>query len=414
VCFLALVSFMTSELVSCPQCGGEVDPQTKTCVHCGVGLALAALLAERNITTISLEDRKIPLSPEVLVPRLGDYLIEKGVLKPEDLDEALKYQAMQEELGQPRLIGQTLLEMGLVEKSVLDLVITEQILQLQSALQKANSELEERVRERTNELENALNRLSELNQLKSNFIANISHELRTPLTHLKGYLDLLREGEFGQLSQRQMDVLEVMHGAELRLENLIEDLIQFSLVARGELDLKIVPLDIEKLLEEIIPAVKKKCQKSKINFISDVPNVLPNVDGDPQKINWVLSQFLDNAIKFTPESGDINLHVKVGKKRATFSVIDTGIGIDPNRFSEIFEPFHQLDNSATRKYGGTGLGLAMAKRIIEAHGSTIKVESTPGKGSNFNFTLPLSRAHDVTITDDIEIPSNLASLRESG
>ena len=127
-------------------------------------------------------------------------------------------------------------------------MITEQIIQLQSALQKANSELEVRVRERTVELENALNRLSELNQLKSNFIANISHELRTPLTHIRGYLELMIENELGPLTQDQTSALKVMMKSEERLEKLIENLIQFSLVDRGDLDLTINKVDMYRKL----------------------------------------------------------------------------------------------------------------------------------------------------------------------
>ena len=124
---------MTSEYVSCPNCGGAVDPQTRTCIHCGVGLALAALLSERDLTTGSPKNGSILISPEILVPRLGGYLIEKGVLTRESLQKALDYQRDQVRKGRPSLIGQTLLELGLVDKETLDKAITEQILQLQSA-----------------------------------------------------------------------------------------------------------------------------------------------------------------------------------------------------------------------------------------------------------------------------------------
>ncbi len=380
---------MTPEVVSCPQCGREVDPQTQTCTHCGVSLAMAALLAERDITMVSHRIANLPISPEILVPRLGDYLIEKGVLSREDLQKALDHQVEQEHKGKPKLIGQALLELDLVDKEILDQVITEQILQLQSALQRANQELEDRVRERTIELESALNRLSELNQLKSNFIANISHELRTPLTHIKGYIELLIEEDLGKLSKDQAEALRVMSISEARLENLIEDLIQFSLVARGQLDLKIDRLNLDEIVEDVITGITKKCEKTKIKFYPQIPEILPTVEVDHQKIVWVLTQFLDNAIKFTPSGGQIGFSIEVGKKRATITVIDSGIGIDPDQYNEIFEPFHQLDNSATRRYGGTGLGLAMAKQIIEAHGSEIKIESSPGEGSKFRFSLPI-------------------------
>jgi signal transduction histidine kinase len=347
------------------------------------------LLSERDLTTGSQKSGNLPISPEILVPRLGGYLIEKSVLTRENLQKALDYQGDQVDKGRPSLIGQALLELGFVDKETLDQAITEQILQLQSALQNANLELENRVRERTIELENALSRLSELNQLKSNFIANISHELRTPLTHIKGYLDLLIERDLGPITKDQADALHVMQNSEDRLEHLIEDLIQFSLVARGELDLNISQVNLEEVLDEVISGTLPKCKKAKLTFNTMIPQVLPNIRADHQKIVWVLTQFLDNAFKFTPKGGQVALSVDVGEKRATLSVVDTGIGIDPERFDEIFEPFHQLDNSANRRYGGTGLGLAMAKQIIEAHGSAIEVNSTLGQGSKFNFSLPI-------------------------
>jgi signal transduction histidine kinase len=380
---------MTSEYVSCPQCGGAIDPQTRTCIHCGVDLGLAALLAERDLTTGSTISGHVPISPEILVPRLGGYLIEKGVLTPENLQKALDYQGDRENRNQSSLIGQTLLELGFVDKETLDQVITEQILQLQSALQKANLELEDRVRERTTELENALNRLSELNQLKSNFIANISHELRTPLTHIKGYIELLIGCDLGPITKDQTDALRVMRISEERLERLIEDLIQFSLVARGELDLNVVQASLQDIMDEAVSGMAQKLNKAKRTFNTKIPQVLPNVKADHHKIVWVLTQLMDNAVKFTPEGGQIVLFVDVGEKHATLSVIDSGIGIDPDRYDEIFEPFHQLDSSATRRYGGTGLGLAMAKQIVEAHGSSIKVKSTLGVGSSFVFSLPI-------------------------
>jgi len=383
---------MTLEFVSCPRCGEPVDPQIRDCVYCGVNLALAALLAERDITAESIHSGNIPISPEILVPRLGDYLIEKGVLNPADLQKALDHQAALEADGQTCLIGETLLELGLVDKETLDQVITEQILQLQSALQQTNMTLENRVRERTAELEKALNRLAELNQLKSNFIANISHELRTPLTHIKGYLELLIEGGLGILTTEQSDALQVMTNSEERLEQLIEDLIQFSLVARGQLDLRIVPVNLDDILEEAVQGSRQRCDKANLSLVNDFPQRLPLVSADHAKIIWVLNQLLDNAIKFTPSGGEIQFRVEEGENRVTLSILDTGIGIAPDRFDEIFELFHQLDNSATRRYGGTGLGLALVKKIVEAHGSTIQVNSSVGEGSKFTFSLPIVRS----------------------
>jgi signal transduction histidine kinase len=380
---------MNSESVSCPRCGEPVDPLNRSCEFCGVSLALAALLAERELDTGEVVGDDVPISPEILVPLLGNYLIEKDVLKPHELEIALQYQEELSKDGQTRLIGQTLLDLGFISKETLDQAVTEQIIELQSALQRANSELETRVRERTRELENALSRLKELNQLKSNFIANISHELRTPLTHIRGYIELMIDLELGQLSTEQIKALGVMKKSEERLERLIEDLIQYSMVARGDLDLQITRVDLHDLLREILVEADQKCEKLGLILKTSIPERLPSIELDHRKIVWVLSQLIDNAVKFTRENGEIEIKVLVDGNFITFSVSDTGIGIDQDKMDELFEPFHQLDGSSTRRYGGTGLGLSMVKQIVEAHNSKILVNSTLGLGSCFEFSLQI-------------------------
>jgi signal transduction histidine kinase len=149
------------------------------------------------------------------------------------------------------LIGQALIELGLIDQPSLDTAITEQIFQLQIALRETNQELEQRVEARTADLQQALEKLTELNQLKANFIANVSHELRTPLTHIKGYLDLMEDGTLGPLANQQASAIEVMMRAEHRLETLIDDLIQFSLISRGEFQLQLEPVDLRTIIEAV-------------------------------------------------------------------------------------------------------------------------------------------------------------------
>ena len=381
---------------SCPRCGQAVDPQARNCGHCGIDLALAVVLAERALATSMPTPSGTPISstpiaPEILVPRLGDYLIEKGVLQPEELQRALDYQREKSRQGEPLLVGQSLLELGLVEQETLDEAITEQILQLQAALQQSNRQLEQRVKERTVDLQNALNKLSELNQLKSNFISNISHELRTPLTHIKGYLDLLADGSLGSLNEAQTDAMGVLLRAESRLEQLIDDLIYFSLASRGEFSLDISPTTIGNLLEKPVNKAYRTAATKRVSLITKVqPEVLAlMVKVDVEKVSWVLMQLLDNAIKFTTDGGRVTLEAANEGNILLLRVSDTGIGIPGERLSEIFEPFHQLDGSETRRYGGTGLGLALVRRIVEGHGSRIKVESEVGVGSTFEFFLPI-------------------------
>jgi signal transduction histidine kinase len=380
---------MTSE-VHCPQCAKPVDPQARFCKHCGVDLALAAVLAERDMTALNEVQAKAQLAPELLVPRLGDYMIENGIIDERDLQQALDFQKERASAGRSILIGQALLELNLVDQVTLDQVITRQILQLQFVLSETNRRLEKRVQERTRDLQQALDRLSELNQLKSNFLANISHELRTPLTHIKGYVELMIVGGLGLLNNEQMEAMHVIQKAEARLERLIEDLIQFSLAAHGELSITPQPFDLNILVERAVDTVKQKARVRQISLITNLAPQLPPVQADQEKISWVMMHLLDNALKFTPQGGEVDVSTFPDDNFIRVAVIDNGIGIPNDRLSEIFEPFHQLDGSATRKYSGTGLGLAMVRRILEGHKSQIEAHSIVGQGSRFEFKLPLA------------------------
>lgn len=381
----------TSTKIHCPNCARPIDTQSRYCEHCGVDLAVAAVLAERTVHSEPHVPSGAPLAPEILVPRMGEYLIEQGVLSHEGLQEALDHQSERARQGKSILVGQALLELGLVDRETLDQVITTQILQLQHALNDANRQLERRVRERTLDLQRALDRLAELNQLKSNFIANVSHELRTPLTHIKGYLDLLGDHALGSLSREQEDAIEVMQRAEDRLEGLIEDLIQFSLATRGELSLNLDTVSLQRLAVEAGMKVRSDARTKEIKLTIHAPDELPPAYADGEKLAWVLQQLIDNAVKFTPESGRVVVEVSRDGSRLQVAVSDTGIGIPEDAIAQVFEPFHQMDGSTTRRFGGTGLGLAMVRRIVEAHGSQVEVQSRLNEGTRFVFSLPIAK-----------------------
>jgi signal transduction histidine kinase len=328
-----------------------------------------------------------PLTPEILVPRIGDHLVEKGLLSEADLHKALQEQANLRDQGANILLGEILVRLGMIDRATLDAAVTEQIILLRAALQETNAQLEKRVQERTQELQNALLKLSELNQLKSNFIANISHELRTPLTHIKGYVELLVSGAMGELNEQQMSSMQVVQRSTERLEQQIEDLIRFSLASRGEFTLQVTPVNLYKLGEQVISRSQNKAKDRQIELINLIPADLSPVKADEEKLSWALLQLLDNAIKFTGPNGRVEMSATCEDQVVDVRVTDNGIGIPSDRLEEIFEPFHQLDGSATRRYGGTGLGLALVRQIVEAHGTSIKVESTVDQGSNFHFSL---------------------------
>jgi len=335
------------------------------------------------------------ISPEVLVPRLGEQLVSMGLLSGEQLKQALIYQHQSMESGIQLLLGQATMEMGFLDRSTLDRAVTEQILRLRAALEDANHNLEMRVQQRTLELEEALRRLSENNRLKSNFVANVSHELRTPLTHIRGYLDLLYTESLGELNQDQKKALGVSLQSSLRLQGLIDDLILFSQASRGQMTLVINSLDLKKLVLDVVVRLKARVEDHGLDLSINIDPDLPNVQADDEKISWVITQLMDNAIKFTNPGGKVSLEIKrdvIVSNIVTVSIADTGIGISQDRIKEIFEPFHQLDGSATRRYGGTGLGLTLVLQIIEAHGSIIDVRSELDKGTTISFPLLITKA----------------------
>ena len=328
------------------------------------------------------------LTPEMLVPRMGEYLIHKGLITAENLQRALDHQQESTAKGAPLLLGQALVDLNLVKRAELDQAVTEQILQLRSALQAANRTLERRVKERTAELQKALERVSELSQLKANFISNISHELRTPLTHIKGYMELLITGSLGTITEEQQHALQVSQQSTGRLGTLIEDLIMVSLASRGELSIKQENVDIRRLSNLAIKNFGNKAQEREVNLHAVIDDDVPLVQADSQKIAWVLNQLIDNGVKFTLSGGSVVVSIKQeGENLVIVSVTDTGIGIPSAQLNDVFEPFHQLDGSTTRRYGGTGLGLSLVRQIVEAHGSMIEVQSIEGRGSTFKFPL---------------------------
>lgn len=239
-------------------------------------------------------------------------------------------------------------------------------------------------------MQNALKRLTEINELKSNFVANVSHELRTPLSHILGYIDLL--GRLGPLNEEQVESVATIKRAAQHLKRLIDDVLSFASVERGNMVIEPEAVTAQTLVETVLqqPALAVAVTKLKVETL--VPPNLPSLLIDRDKITWVIGQLLDNAIKFTPEGGTVTLSFERVGEVVQIKVTDTGIGIPPKQTSQLFEPFNQLDNSATRRFGGTGLGLALVKRIVEAHGSKIFIQSKVDVGSTFSFTLPIAMA----------------------
>lgn len=374
--------------ISCPSCNQLISPDSRHCPHCHTDLAIAAVIAERVMTTSPLFPVQRPTTPEMLVPRLGEYLVDQGYVTPTQLERALQIQNKMSRSGEQVLVGELLVDLGCISREKLDKAITQHVLQLQAALAHSNHRLEEQVQQRTYQLQNALVKLSELNQLKLNFIANVSHELRMPMQFLIGYLDLFSSGALGPVTTEQASALSSLQNASQQLKGLIENLLQFSSAATGELPLDMSPLTLDLPVKTAVTTSRPKAQARAIDLKKIVSAQLPQVIADNEKITWVVEQLLDNAIKFTPAGGLVKVETTPSDRNVMVKVTDTGIGIPNDRIDEIFEPFHQLDGSSTRHYGGTGLGLALARSIVDAHGSKIQVESYVGQGSSFSFALP--------------------------
>ena len=375
-------------VVFCPQCGHPLPFDARLCPNCGVDLALLSLLGEKAYLEGFPKYAPMNTTPVWLVPRIGEFLIEDGVITREQLSAALRHQKQAEASGQRILLGQSLVALGFIDRETLDQALTRQIVKLHAAVQESNRTLQQRVNQRTRELRHALERLAEINQLKANLISNISHELRTPLAHLKGYVELLAAGELGPLSQEQADAIEVVRRATDRLSSLIGDLIEFSTASREGLTLHRRAVDVAELVAGVFKRSQAKAEKAGVRLKAELEEGLPQLHADPERLSWAIYQLVDNGIKFTPDGGEVVVQVRRDGAGLHFTVQDSGIGIPQDRLEEIFEPFHQLDSSPTRRYGGTGLGLALVRIILEAHGTSLQVESEEGHGTRFDFVLP--------------------------
>ncbi len=382
--------------LECPYCGSSVPPGQSYCPECNVDLILYTdLLFHQRLEEALALPLPAPSSLEELVPRLGDSLVAQKIISAQQLQQALQMQSRDSQEGKPpRRIGQILISIGVLRPEDLDKAVAGMVMQLQKALQMANRRLEERVRERTAELAQALEKLSELDRLKADFVANISHELRTPMTHIVGYIDLLADDTFGPLSPQQRDALETLRHASQRLYDLIEDLIQFSDTSRGGISLNLQSVSMRDCVQEALSRLTAKSQQGNVRIEVHLPPELPPVRADSRKIAWVIAQLVDNGIKFTPSGGRVGIRAGSSSDRVWMTIEDTGIGIPASRMQELFEPFHQLDGSSTRRRGGTGMGLYLSRQIVDAHGSKLTMQSKEGSGTKLMFDLPVVRSGD--------------------
>jgi signal transduction histidine kinase len=250
-------------------------------------------------------------------------------------------------------------------------------------------------------LEAAVARMRDTDRIKSNFLATMSHELRTPLTSVIGYSEMLLEGLAGPISGEQREYLTTILGKADQLLQLITAVLDMSKLEAGPAAIDVAPVPVDEIIASVVASFAPPCKKRRIEL--DTAIVAPlRVSGDRRQIRQVLWNLVSNAVKFTPDGGRIVVGVRVGplvpeglstrpdnRLAAHVEVTDSGIGISREQLPHIFEPFFQVDSSSTREYGGSGLGLTLAKAYVEAHGGRMWVDSTPGHGSTFVASFPV-------------------------
>lgn len=231
--------------------------------------------------------------------------------------------------------------------------------------------------------------IKRLERVRKDFVANVSHELRTPLTSIKGYIEALLDGAKDD-PERCLEFLRILQKHADRLNNIISDLLTLSQIESGQYIWKREPVKVADVVERAMAVLRPLAQKKQHQISVEIPEGLPAVIGDGEKLAQVMINLLDNAIKYTPDSGRIVIEAKPSADKIRISVADTGIGIPGKDLSRIFERFYRVDRARSRELGGTGLGLSIVKHIVEAHGGKVSVESEPGKGSRFTVSLPFN------------------------
>jgi PAS domain S-box-containing protein len=244
-------------------------------------------------------------------------------------------------------------------------------------------------------LEHTNQELRRATRMKDEFLANMSHELRTPLNAILGMTEALQEQVFGEINPKQNRSLDTIYNSGNHLLALINDILDVAKIEAGQMDLDLTLFSVHSLCQSSLVFVKQQALKKNLHLITDLPPQGVRVYGDERRLRQVLINLLNNAVKFTPAGGQITLAVKplVGADSPIpaplqFAVIDTGMGISPADQAKLFQPFVQVDSALNRKYEGTGLGLALVKRIVELHGGAVALTSTLGVGSCFSLTLP--------------------------
>lgn len=242
-----------------------------------------------------------------------------------------------------------------------------------------------------------LSALKVANQVRANFVSMVSHELRTPLNSVHGFIDLLMQGHMGALSDEQHKYLGYAQQGVQQLMTIVEDILFMTRSDSGQFEIKPQKVNARVLAKQVVTSLRLQALKAAVILDKDIPTPTPLLYADPQRMQQVLNNLVTNAIKFTPPHGTVTIRVRPHPQQkdwVLFSVIDTGDGIPPEDQAHVFERFYQSNHAMQSKMGGYGLGLSIARLIVEQHGGEIYFESAPQKGTTFFFTAPLYTGQD--------------------
>jgi signal transduction histidine kinase len=251
-------------------------------------------------------------------------------------------------------------------------------------------DLGSRVNQMNDELQRVYRELETASRHKSEFLANMSHELRTPLNAILGFSQVLEKRLFGELNEKQAEYIEDIHSSGNHLLSLINDVLDLSKVEAGQIELEVAPFSLREAVERGVVMVRERASKNGVALAADIEPEVQVISGDERRIRQILFNLLSNAVKFTPAGGRVDVSAARVDGEIQLAVADTGPGIAPEDLDRIFEEFQQTDVGA-KHHEGTGLGLALSKRLVELHGGRIWVESEVGGGSRFVFTLPVTQ-----------------------
>jgi signal transduction histidine kinase/CheY-like chemotaxis protein len=247
----------------------------------------------------------------------------------------------------------------------------------------------------------------EVDRMKTEFVSLVSHELRTPLTSIKGYTELVLDGDAGEINEEAQEYLGIVFSNAERLVALVNDLLDLSRIESGRIQIKSEPVDLNEIIQTVVVSMQQKIKEKGQSLEVVIDPQATQVVGDKDKLIQALTNYVSNAYKYSPAGGDIRIQVSKQDDFARVSVRDTGYGISPEDQARLFTRFYRVDNSMTREIGGTGLGLSIVKQLIELQGGEVSVESAPNEGSTFSFSVPLSAE---VIQRPVEIPAAAAPL----